>query len=282
MGKVLDLKGKVFYKLTVIGDRIMINGRSHFECLCVCGNTKIIIGKELTIGSRKSCGMCHKKRTREEKLMYHIWLKIKSRCLNPNDKMYKNYGGRGIGIHNDWMDFETFFNDMGKKPSSKHTVDRIDNNGNYGKSNCKWSDRHEQSNNRRNNIFYEYKAIKLSLQQWANYFGVSSTYLVKLVYEKGIEYAYYHFKEKNNGIFYDITIKKAHLKNRCFKNYYIKVTFINANEIKYFSSKSDASKYTNINIRCIRDLIKENRPHRKTMTLFEIITKQEYDKYNGI
>lgn len=79
--------------------------------------------------------------------LYHIWKGMKERCFSPLHKNYKDYGRRGITVCKEWLDFDNFVNDMGERPTIKHTIDRVDNNKDYCKSNCKWSTQSEQSIN---------------------------------------------------------------------------------------------------------------------------------------
>lgn len=84
--------------------------------------------------------------------LYHCWIAIKARCLNPHHPEYRRYGGRGITICDRWInDFSAFLRDMGPKPSPKHSIDRVDVNGNYNPANCRWATTHEQNANRRDN-----------------------------------------------------------------------------------------------------------------------------------
>ena len=80
---------------------------------------------------------------------YRTWQQLRQRCENPNNKAYNNYGGRGIKVCTRWQDFRNFFEDMGKKPGPKYSIDRIDNDGNYEPSNCRWATRHDQRINSR-------------------------------------------------------------------------------------------------------------------------------------
>lgn len=153
MGQFVDLTGRVFNRLIVIErSSIRTNNLIHWKCICECGNTSYVITARLTAGKTKSCG-CLKKthklthgksRTKE----YVAWTGMIQRCSNPKTFGYERYGGRGIRVCTEWQNsFEDFLAEVGNAPTSKHTLERIDSEGNYEPGNVKWATRFEQAHN---------------------------------------------------------------------------------------------------------------------------------------
>lgn len=102
-----------------------------------------------------------------------IWYTMKARCYNPNNHKYARYGGRGIKVCNRWLEsFDNFYADMGAKPSPQHSIDRIDNNGNYEPTNCKWATHKEQGNNTNNNFLITIDGKTKTLGEWCDQYGV--------------------------------------------------------------------------------------------------------------
>jgi hypothetical protein len=151
-----DLTGQKFSRLTVI-KAVKCADRTRWLCQCECGNTRIVSGSDLRKGNPKSCG-CWKREQQTTHAEcsrnsispeYYSWRQMKSRCFNPNATGYKYYGGRGIRVCERWLNYEAFLSDMGRRPTPKHTLDRIDTDGNYEPANCRWATRAEQVRNRK-------------------------------------------------------------------------------------------------------------------------------------
>lgn len=171
--KKLNLVGQKFGQLTVIKFAYTKNKNSSWLCRCECGNKKIILRCNLVTGKSKSCGCTTRKHGLSETKFGKIFYQMKERCNNKNKECYKDYGSRGITVCDRWSKLENFRDDMYKsykehKLNNSYTsIDRINNDGNYCKENCKWATRKEQMNNTRHNRLLTYKEQTLTMEQWA-------------------------------------------------------------------------------------------------------------------
>lgn len=184
----LNLEGKVFGKLTVIDKAEIVkhpNGKTStkWNCRCECGNSTRVVTVHLTSKRTRSCGCLRGRETRhgDSGCLEHVsWKAMRSRCLNPKNKAFKDYGGRGIKICARWLEsYENFLADMGRRPSSKHSIHRIDNDGNYEPSNCKWATSLEQSDNKRSLVILEITGLRQSAKRWAEDFDLKPSILYR-------------------------------------------------------------------------------------------------------
>lgn len=181
-----DLTGKKFGNLTVVKKVERKNRSNQWLCKCDCGKEVVCYQYNLERGTSTSCGClrsyyakktrsCHGESTGK---FYKKWSSIKTRCYNKNTPCYKNYGGRGIKMCDEWLDFWNFREWAYKNGYSEGlTLERIDVNGNYEPSNCKWIPMEEQAINKRNNSFIEYGGKKQTISQWSKELGVGKEVL---------------------------------------------------------------------------------------------------------
>lgn len=182
MPPFIDLTGKRFGRLIVIqqAERSKTS-QIQWLCKCDCGNNRIYTTSSLNLRT-KSCGCLHAEHIKHppqhkthglyKSPEHGVWLNMLSRCYNKKVACYPRYGGRGISVCRQWRQFSSFYSDMGPRPSSKHTLERKDNAGNYEPDNCKWATLHEQSVNRRSTVFIEYHGKTLCLKDWAKILGI--------------------------------------------------------------------------------------------------------------
>ena len=122
------------------------------------------------------CSVAFKDKEPEKFRVYSVWRAVKSRCTNPKDKRYADYGGRGIKVCDSWDgSFESFLGDMGMRPTKYHQIDRINNDGNYEPSNCRWVTRKENSRNKRNTVILTINDTERPLTEWAEKSGVAAS-----------------------------------------------------------------------------------------------------------
>lgn len=193
--KKIDISGNKYGRLTVIKE----NGRSGkniiWLCKCDCGNEINAIAYNLKNGHTQSCGCIvsdnnkanHSTHGQSNTRLYKIWRHIKSRCLNKKVHHYKYYGGRCITMCPEWIDsFETFMTwALSNGYNNKLSIDRIDVDGNYNPSNCRWTNAKIQANNRTNNHIIEYKGQRKTLSNWADILGINSVTLSKRINDYG-------------------------------------------------------------------------------------------------
>ena len=180
-----DLTGKKFGKLEVIGVHDTGSRKTYYVCQCDCGNVKVVRADSLISGATKSCG-CIKNEQDKTNLtdnhrhkmsgtrIYETWQDMKRRCYNKQNVRYNRYGGRGIKVCEEWLNnFQSFYDwAISNGYSDDLTIDRIDNDGNYEPSNCRWSTVKEQCNNRSSNINITIGNATKSLMCWCEIFNV--------------------------------------------------------------------------------------------------------------
>lgn len=185
--RIIDLTGKKFGRLTVL-KRAKNRGKDVFWlCQCECGNQKEVNGSKLRGGKTKSCGCLKKDMSFDEKYgfvrkthgmsntrIYRIYNKMKLRCYSKTNSAYKDYGGRGITVCQEWLDdFMNFYNwSMENGYSDDLSIDRINNDKGYSPENCRWATKKKQANNTRSTVFLTYKGETKPASEWSKITGI--------------------------------------------------------------------------------------------------------------
>lgn len=191
--------GNTYGRLSVVSRIPSVGGKAAWLCQCSCGNTHQTTGDSLRTGRVKSCGCYrsegehnvshgHGSYRRGISRTYRSWQDMKSRCDNPKDVSYKNYGGRGITYTSEWVRFETFLEDMGERPPET-SLDRLDGALPYSKANCAWSSREVQNNNKRNVKLITYAGKTQGLAQWCRELQLNYPRMYNRLYAQGKSFA---------------------------------------------------------------------------------------------
>jgi hypothetical protein len=178
-GRFRNLAGQKFNRLTVVrfaGRRQFSSGReSTWQCRCDCGSELVVPQRYIVTNGTKSCGCLIGQHKRTHGMTntptFRIWDGMLRRCRNSFDARYPMYGGRGISVCERWLKFENFLADMGEKPKGL-SLDRIDNDGNYQLSNCRWTTMRVQSNNRRSNKTLTISGVTRTYAEWERASGL--------------------------------------------------------------------------------------------------------------
>jgi len=175
--------------LTPIGQPYLVKNKAYVVCECDCGNITHVMVDGLRRGKTKSCG-CYRTEVitaagkanathgMNKSPENRAWQAMKGRCCDKNHAHYKDYGGRGVVVCDEWLGaqgFQNFLNCVGMRPTELHSLDRIDNNGNYEPGNVRWSTAKQQQNNRRSNLWLTFAGERKTHKQWSEITGISVT-----------------------------------------------------------------------------------------------------------
>ena len=186
--------GDRFHRLVVVRE-VTGRGRREWECKCDCGGIVPRVGKSnLVRGTTGSCGcrqrenasrsskQLHTRHGQRHTREYAAWHSMKDRCFNKNSNAFKDYGLRGITVTQPWVEsFEAFFAEVGRRPSPRHTLGRIDNNGNYEPGNVRWETMSEQARNRRSSRHITCNGVTRLLVEWSQATGLKRNTITRRI-----------------------------------------------------------------------------------------------------
>ena len=195
MPTLIDLTGQRFGKLVVLY-RVenTIHNEVQWLCQCDCGNTTIVTSGHLRSGGTKSCGCSWYRKPKYDgegsyDSLYPTWRGMINRCNNPNSSGYMNYGGRGITVCDDWLDFNNFKHWADEtKTDQTLTLDRLNNDLGYSPDNCHWATAKEQNSNKRNNLLFELNGEICTLKEWCRRFNVNYLTIYSRIYREGWDF----------------------------------------------------------------------------------------------
>lgn len=184
LARHVDLTGRRFGRLFVIGKSSKRGHQRLWSCHCDCGTAKDLPTGELTSGGTKSCGCLARETTAarnrthglSHRPEYVVWCGMKERCMNSQQEAYRNYGGRGVTVCARWLGsdgFANFLADMGTRPTARHTIERRDNDRGYSPDNCYWATRKAQRRNQRRGLrLITFNGEALILRDWSDRLGI--------------------------------------------------------------------------------------------------------------
>jgi len=184
--KPKDIAGQRFGSWTAIEISHKIGKYIYWSVICDCGAKSAVRGDSLRIGGSRQCISCQhvevgnaiRRHGMTKTRTHRAWIAMRSRCTNAKSPSYKDYGGRGIRCCAAWQTFETFLADMGECPEGL-SLERINVNGDYEPSNCRWADSVEQGRNRRTTVYLEANGRRQALSAWAVELGIAHITLLK-------------------------------------------------------------------------------------------------------
>jgi hypothetical protein len=185
--RLIDLTGQRFGKLVVISRESKYRRNATWRCICDCGKETVVRGDVLDRGTTQSCG-CGKghKHGHFHKPWYPSYKAMMERCYLKSCGNYERYGGKGVTVCEEWHDINKFAEwaeTSGYAPGL--TIDRIDSTKGYSPENCRWATKKQQSNNRKNTIFYTYKGETKALTDWASILGINRYTLYDRIEKRG-------------------------------------------------------------------------------------------------
>tara|TARA_R100000544_G_scaffold34022_1_gene20681 strand:- start:127 stop:768 length:642 start_codon:yes stop_codon:yes gene_type:complete len=200
---MLDLTGLVFERITVKGFSHKKQGHAYWNCVCSCGNEKVINSQRLNGGVTRSCGCIAREKARETCLgrakhnmskrsgrsrIYTSWANMKQRCLSSGRNDSKWYHEKGVSVCDKWLDFEGFLEDMGADYFDGASIERISNDDGYHKDNCKWIEFSSQARNKTDNRILTIDGVDMCMADAAEKYNINYNTLRSRIYKMGMDH----------------------------------------------------------------------------------------------